>query len=372
MLPLAAAGMLVLVYAFRSTPEQLPSTARDVAEIKLKGDFERKWAVNEAGFPIRGLTAMGNTVYYAARGVCAVDAATGAKLWETEPAADSTPAVSEGTVAYGGRDNNLYAFDTATGKEKWRFRTVQSAASPAISGGSVFYGTSSGDLHALDAVSGEEKWHAKIPGGIIEALAAEGNNLAVLSTDSRAGTGTITVLDAAAGRVKWTESALSGQPGMTLSGGIIYIMAPVPGSNPPFSDLRALDAENKTVKWEKNVSSNYYNYSPMRVIDGTLYVGNMEASAPVLSGLDPGSGTERWACRLDHPTGVLQPSAAVGGLVFFGGSSEIFAADAVTGDLRWHVSAGGMLSNSPAVAGDSICFTYGSGGTLYALPLPKA
>ena len=126
--------------------------------------------MNEAGAQIRSLAAQGSTVYYTARGACAVDAATGIKLWETQPRARTPLAVGGGVLAYGADDKNLYAFDAATGQEKWRFHSVEASTGPAISGGTVFYGTGAGDLYAIDAGSDAQKWHAALPGGIAYRL----------------------------------------------------------------------------------------------------------------------------------------------------------------------------------------------------------
>ena len=43
--------------------------------------------------------------------------------FKTEGKVFSSPAVSSGVVYFGSLDNRLYAVDTKTGQEKWRFRT---------------------------------------------------------------------------------------------------------------------------------------------------------------------------------------------------------------------------------------------------------
>ena len=79
------------------------------------------------------------------------------------------PTVSDGTVYCGnGYGGNLYAFDAATGRERWRFGMVDSLwCEPAVTSGSVYVGGSNkdrnrgGKFYALDAATGRERWRLK-------------------------------------------------------------------------------------------------------------------------------------------------------------------------------------------------------------------
>ena len=69
------------------------------------------------------------------------------------------PAVSDGVVYFGSDDNHLYAVDTKTVEEKWKFEAgdwVQS--SPAVAEGVVYFGSNDNHLYAVDAKTGTEKW----------------------------------------------------------------------------------------------------------------------------------------------------------------------------------------------------------------------
>ena len=75
------------------------------------------------------------------------------------------PAVSDGVVYFGSMDAYLYAVDSQTGTEKWKFQTGDAAVgSPAISDGVVYFGgvgpgtQVDAYLYAVDIQSGTEKW----------------------------------------------------------------------------------------------------------------------------------------------------------------------------------------------------------------------
>src|SRR5262249_29288725 len=64
----------------------------------------------------------------------------------------STPAVANGVVYVGSEDQNLYAFDAATGAPLWSGATGGVIdASPAVGRGLVFIGSFDGGVYAFDA-----------------------------------------------------------------------------------------------------------------------------------------------------------------------------------------------------------------------------
>jgi outer membrane protein assembly factor BamB len=65
-------------------------------------------------------------------------------------------AVSGGTI-YLGSLEKLYAFDAATGKQKWEFAVGTPMRSPVVAEGVVYFG-SYGKLYAVDAATGAKLW----------------------------------------------------------------------------------------------------------------------------------------------------------------------------------------------------------------------
>jgi outer membrane protein assembly factor BamB len=108
----------------------------------------------------------------------AIDTATGKEDWRfsTGGSVESSPAVSNGIVYVGSFDKNLYAIDAATGTEKWRFETggtwqgntYGSAvySSPAVSNGIVYVGSWDYNLYAIDAATGRQRWAINVDGQV--------------------------------------------------------------------------------------------------------------------------------------------------------------------------------------------------------------
>jgi serine/threonine protein kinase len=118
----------------------------------------------ETGNLVRSSPAVANgTVFVGSRDnhVYALDAATGDKQWafETGNWVTSSPAVADGTVFLGSDDNTVYALDAATGDKQWAFETDHSVrSSPAVADSTVFVGSDDHNLYALDAATGDKQW----------------------------------------------------------------------------------------------------------------------------------------------------------------------------------------------------------------------
>ncbi|MFE1442703.1 PQQ-binding-like beta-propeller repeat protein [Streptomyces sp. NPDC058739] len=119
-------------------------------------------------------TALADGVlYFGGRRLRAVDAMTGKQKWELF-AEDGTstygnPEVAEGTLYVsrgGGAENGLCAMDPATGKRLWTFHTGHGNFSPlSLSRGLVRFTNTSGaslsmryELHVLEAGTGKQRW----------------------------------------------------------------------------------------------------------------------------------------------------------------------------------------------------------------------
>jgi eukaryotic-like serine/threonine-protein kinase len=113
----------------------------------------------------------GSAVYFGSGdgNVYAVDTATGEQRWKfkTGDVVHSSPAFADGTLFFGSWDSYFYAVDAATGKERWRFHggeddlihnQVGFQSSPAVANGVVYTGCRDSNLYAIDAATGKEKW----------------------------------------------------------------------------------------------------------------------------------------------------------------------------------------------------------------------
>ena len=88
---------------------------------------------------------------------------TGESLWDRPFSAGdkiwSTPVVGNGIAYFGSHDGNIYAVNTATGEEEWRYETGGVVAGkPLLFDGMVLAGSFDKNLYALDAVDGDLRW----------------------------------------------------------------------------------------------------------------------------------------------------------------------------------------------------------------------
>jgi len=71
----------------------------------------------------------------------------------------SSAVASGGAIYFGSDDGNVYAVDSAKGRQLWQFTTGGPVDStPAISGGLAYFGSYDGKFYAVDAKSGALRW----------------------------------------------------------------------------------------------------------------------------------------------------------------------------------------------------------------------
>lgn len=122
------------------------------------------WKVKTGG-RIRASAAAGSGGFYLPSydgKLYAVSQGSGARRWTQRVGGElsSTPAVDAGRVVVGG-DGGVYAFDAATGKSLWRFRTRAPVRSfILIEGNRVYGGCNDRHLYCLDAADGDLVWSA--------------------------------------------------------------------------------------------------------------------------------------------------------------------------------------------------------------------
>ncbi|MER6357449.1 PQQ-binding-like beta-propeller repeat protein [Streptomyces sp. NPDC001634] len=89
---------------------------------------------------------------------------------------------------------------------------------------------------------------------------------------------------------------------------------------------------------------------------GTPYVNNGRGGH-VLA-LDPATGTQLWRTMLPTPFGALHTTPAIDGNTLYVGcrDGKLWALNATTGAVRWHVPTGGRVDSSPCVADGTVYF----------------
>ncbi|WP_405922118.1 PQQ-binding-like beta-propeller repeat protein [Streptomyces sp. NBC_00122] len=185
-----------------------------------------------------GNGSTGSTLY-------AVDAATGELVWSHGTAFETSLAVDDGVVYYGAFDvkgSYVHALDAATGRELWNVQViegVQGRMSPLTLADRVVYYGAQGHLYALDAGTGSLRWKTRTdlpdyPEPQKPVVAAGVVYLGV-NDESEGGYGKVVAADAASGKVLWSRRLPHGDAPPAVVAGTVYIST-------DSGDLHLLDA----------------------------------------------------------------------------------------------------------------------------------
>ena len=315
-----------------------------------------------------GLTVVGDRLYAAdLQQARAMNATTGDTVWTfpRNPQEDSrglfyaTPAVSDaGRVFFaselttGGflsqRQSIVWALDTETGDEVWRF---EGAAGMYVEGGALgddlfVIGNGDGNVYALDRENGSLRWKFKTSHRVWATPLIISDTVYVGAMDRN-----LYALDLDGGEVKWVyegEGAFGAQP--ALIDGTLYIGA--------FDDaLYAIDAETGDEYW--HFPGNDWFWGSPAVRDGTVYAVDVKGR---VYALDAQSGDQRWDKALvtdqNQPVPVRAgPSLNEDGTRLFvsAESGTLYALDTADGFVNWSIPAEGRGLSEPVV-GDSLVY----------------
>src|SRR6185312_4081367 len=246
-------------------------------------------------------------------------------------------AVANGTVYFGSMDDNLYAVDAESGKQKWKLELTDSISStPAVEGGTVYFNAYDGELYAVDAATGKVKWEFKTDGE--RRFAAK--HIHGINPDNEVMTDF------------WD---------FYLSSPVVWNGAVYFGSGD--GNIYAVDAATGNQKW-KFRTGNVVHSSPA-IADGKLFVGSFDT---YFYALDASTGKELWRHKtgedplIHNQEGITSSPAVADGMVYFGcRNATIYALDVKTGAEVWtQVGKRGWVSVSPAVRDGKVYVATGS------------
>ena len=308
-------------------------------------------------------------------GVYDVEGPKRGELWwrfTTKSSIYAAPTVVDGVAYVGSHDGFLYAVDTQTAQEKWKFDAGRALEStPAVAGGTIYFGSGCigggaqgcGDppgsdyyFYALDLETGQEKWRFKTEGAIVSSpLLADG--LVYFGSEDQH----LYALDARTGQEKWrfkAEDSLWSSP--ALADGLLYFGA---GCNYCGSledtHLYAVDSQTGQEIWRFETGG--WVESTPAVADGTVYFGSGDRH---VYAVDSKTGQERW--RFETEGGVQASLAVDAGLVFVASrDQQLYALDSQSGQEVWKFETGGMLYG-PAVA-DGVVYVGSNDLYVYAV-----
>ncbi len=297
--------------------------------------------------------------------VYALNATTGDEEWSYDAGTIvwSAPQVVDGTVFVGTRQNirqeedgvvfgdgHVIAIDADTGEELWTY-TVDSGfrSSPTVLDGTVYIGSyyqipreqsEGGALRAIDTESGEEDWVFEAPYPIQSSPSIVDDTVYVQSGALLYQEGSLVhAIDTDSGEQEWEfDVGYHASTSPTIADGTVYAIG---------DEIYAIDADEGReewtfVYWASVPVAHRFKTTPT-VADGILFVGGQDG----LVAIDTDEVEELWSFETE--TDVTASPTVAGGLVYCpvplnyrpSGheavrlDSEVYALDAVTGDIEW-------------------------------------
>ncbi len=181
------------------------------------------WKHKTTNFGGRPLVVADGVVYYSdlQRHLFAIDTTTHKQKWRFSAHGDiGRPAIANGIVYAGSFDHKLYALNETTGAKLWSFNTRDELfADPSVANGIVYIGPRSGTMYALDAITGKLRWKFQTAGTYITDAGIANGTIYFGST----GDG-VYALNAATGKQVWAstvDSASSTAP--VIANGVVYL-----------------------------------------------------------------------------------------------------------------------------------------------------
>ncbi len=277
-------------------------------------------------------------------------------LWEfkTKDGFESAAAVVNGVVYVGSYDQNLYALDAITGKQKWAYKAGPFKAPPGVKDNCVYAGDMDGMFHCVDALTGTKKWTYDTSAEISSGVNFDGD--AVLF-----GAGDETLYCLRGGKEKW-KFKVPGGPVMGTPA-IIGRRTFAAGCD---SNLHVIDLETgKEV--ESPLELNGQIGATAAVVGDHLYVGTMSNQVLAIEWKKPAIA---WTFEATQKAQAYYSSAAVtDSLVIIGSRDKlVHALDRKTGKEVWNFPTRGRVDSSPVIAGSRV-YIGSLDGNLYVLDL---
>jgi outer membrane protein assembly factor BamB len=291
-------------------------------------------------------------------GVAAVDALTGAPLWDgviDTPGGNTGagPAVGYGKVFWGraGDDNyrlkRLYALNQDSGEELWTFRLRgEISGCPMVCDDKVFVGDTASRMYCVEASTGGSLWTFRADDWCVHGSPAVYDGMVFFGTGHWTdGKGYVYAVREDTGALIWELDTPARNIGTiavsdsALYGSVLYV---------PVSEfigaVWALDPYTGTVFWQRTFGYN----TEVAVAYDKVYVRNADNGHPdILWALDKETGETIWSFEGDVWGG--QTPVVGDGKVFWPSRSNLYVLSAETGQLLWSY-AGSFWGHGPILA----------------------
>lgn len=287
-------------------------------------------------------------------------------LWkiETEHGVCATAAIVGEHVYVGTIDGNLLCLDRRTGRDIWKYRSIDDPdlnafapafkAAPLATVETIYIGDEDGFFHALDRATGRRRWKFETEGEIAGCASVVGGKVIFGSHDTH-----LYCLDAATGRLLWRFQT---QDRVNCSTAIVENYTFVAGCD---AHLRVIDIDQG--KEVSDIDLGSYLIASPAIVGNMLYVGNY--GGEVLA-VDWKNEKIVWRYKQPDEEFAYHASCAVTGDKVIVGcrDKKLHCLNRQTGKPIWTFATRGQIDSSPVVAGDRVLFG-SSDRNIYAVSL---
>lgn len=298
-------------------------------------------------------TVSGSLVLFGTREgtLYALDSATGQEKWRfpTGNRILRPPTIANDTAYFGNYGGEVYAVELSTGQRKWDFAVKDEVAMKlTVIDGVVYAGTLVGDLHALDARTGHELWRFSVNKNdsdlavhIIYWVAIHEGFLYLGDSD-----GQLYCLSPGTGKLVWTLKLPAGLPAPpSFAVGLAFL-----GSHDHFIYAIRLDAHQ--VEWKYQLGDEV-DWTPI-VVGSLLVAVPQGVSSEQLTALDLQSGQLKWQYQLYDP--VTTALIREGDQIYFGGQKGLYVFNLNRGETHL-LDSSKFVTSSPAVTSDAVYYS---------------
>jgi outer membrane protein assembly factor BamB len=325
-------------------------------------DLEFLWSFEIGGYVSSSPAVANGKVFVSYRDhlaniIYCLNEKTGKVIWdyETGKYVESSLAVTDGKVFVGSTDGKIYCLDEKTGKQIWSsspavadgivIRLVDDCvewkdsvySSPAVADGKVFVGSKDNKTYCLDEKDGNLIWSYKTEDSVRYSSPAVANGKVFVGSTA----GKIYCLDEKTGKLLWrynTGDSVYSSP--AVADGKVFV-----GSG---DKIYCLDEDNGNLIWCYETGKAVYS-SPA-VADNKVFVGSNDNKTYCL---EKNTGRVIWS----YETGgaVVSSPAVADGKVFVGSKdNKIYCLDGNNGNVIWSYETGSIVQSSPAIANGKV------------------
>jgi outer membrane protein assembly factor BamB len=283
-----------------------------------------------------GVAVGGGKVFVSSgyRTVTAIDQASGAVIWTTpvDVPIHGAPTVSGTRVFVVDVENQIQAFDTATGRQDWSYRgipepaRIMRASSPAVIGDTVIAPFSSGEVVALRASTGQSLWQQVLSRTSRTSALSEIRDIAGRPVISRgvvyavSHSGVLSAMDLRSGQPKWAPLPIAGVNAPLPVGDVVYVVSKE-------GELTVINRETGQIYWTRDLNEGrvrqeggflgYFDRTVRPDWSGPLMASNrlvLTNSDGELVAFDPKTGVQTASIQLGGGAVYIAPAAYNGAL----------------------------------------------------------